>query len=390
MKKTPKVILLIETTHAYGRRLIRGIAQYSRHHGPWSFYREAPFYGKQGRSRIRMSELKKINADGIIVREPERIEEFLSLKIPIIVSPTLVHPKIPTILTSADQIGVLAAEHLLERGFKHFAYCGFETLAWSVHRHSSFMEHIQKAGFPADHFFCSVKHISSPSEKQRKRLSDWLISLPKPTGIMACNDDMGRSILEACKSAQIPVPEQIAVVGVDDDPLICELTDPPLSSVALHSEKAGYEAAELLDRLMQGEKMKGQIIPHAPSHVVSRQSTDTLAVEDPDVARALVFIRSHFKESLSVEDVSSEVAVSSRNLYTKFMAALGHSVHKEIQKVRIGHICTLLAETDLSIQQITMDMEFTGIEHIARYFYKEKGMTLREFRKNFGKYTDRT
>lgn len=389
MKRTPKVILLIETTHAYGRGLIRGIAQYSRHHGPWSFYREAPFYGRQGQSQIRMSELKKINADGIIVREPERIEEFLSLKIPIIISPTLVHPKIPTILTNADQIGVLAAEHLLERGFKHFAYCGFEMLAWSLHRHSSFTERIQKAGFQADHFLSSVKQISSPSEKQRKRLSDWLISLPKPAGIMACNDDMGRSILEACKSAQIPVPEQIAVVGVDDDPLICELTDPPLSSVALHSEKAGYEAAQLLDRLMQGEKMKGQIIPHAPSHVVSRQSTDTLAVEDPDVARAMVFIRSHFKESISVEDVSSEVAVSSRNLYTKFMAARGHSVHKEIRKVRIGHICTLLAETDLSIQQITMDMEFTGIEHIARYFYKEKGMSLREFRKNFGKYTPR-
>ncbi len=205
MKRTPKVILLIETTHAYGRGLIRGIAQYSRHHGPWSFYREAPFYGRQGQSQIRMSELKKINADGIIVREPERIEEFLSLKIPIIISPTLVHPKIPTILTNADQIGVLAAEHLLERGFKHFAYCGFEMLAWSLHRHSSFTERIQKAGFQADHFLSSVKQISSPSEKQRKRLSDWLISLPKPAGIMACNDDMGRSILEACKSAQIPV-----------------------------------------------------------------------------------------------------------------------------------------------------------------------------------------
>lgn len=389
MKRTPKVILLIETTHAYGRGLIRGIAQYSRHHGPWSFYREAPFYGKQGQSKIRIPELKKINASGIIVREPEQIEDFLSLKIPIITSPSLVHPKIPTILTSADKIGVLAAEHLLERGFKHFAYCGFEALAWSVNRHNSFMERILKTGVQADSFFCSVKQISSPLEKPRKRLSDWLISLPKPAGIMACNDDMGRLILEACKSAQIPVPEQIAVVGVDDDPLTCELTDPPLSSVALHSEKAGYQAAQLLDRLMQGEKMKGQIIPHAPSHVVPRQSTDTLAVEDPDVAKALVFIRSHFKEPISVEDVSSEVAVSSRNLYTKFMAALGHSVHKEIQKERIGHICTLLTETDLSIQQITMDMEFTGIEHIARYFYKEKGMSLREFRKKFGRYTQR-
>lgn len=383
MNKTPKVILLIETTHAYGRGLIRGIALYSRHHGPWSFYREAPFYGKQRHSKICISELKKINPDGIILREPENIENFLSLKIPIITSPSLIHSEIPTLLTCAEKIGVFAAEHLLERGFKNFAYCGFGTLPWSLNRHSSFAQRIQKTGCRIESFFCSVKKISSPSEKERKRLTDWLKFLPKPAGIMACNDDMGRIILEACKSVQIPVPEQIAVVGVDDDPLTCELTDPPLSSVALHSEKAGYQAAQLLDRLMHGEKMKGQIIHHEPSHVVPRQSTDILAVEDSDVAKALVFIRHHYKKSISVEDVANEVAVSSRNLYKKFMNTLGHSVHKEIQKERIRHICTLLAETDLSINQITLGMEFTGIEHISRYFYKEKGMSLREFRKIF-------
>lgn len=385
MKKTPKVILLIETTHAYGRGLIRGIALYSRHHGPWSFYREAPFYGKHGQSKISISELKKINADGIIVREPENIEDFLSLNIPLITSPSLIKPEIPTILTSADRIGVLAAEHLLERGFKNFAYCGFETLPWSLNRHGSFIQRIQKSGSQVESFFCSVKKIDNPSEKEQKRLTKWLEFLPKPAGIMACNDDMGRSILEACKSADISVPEQIAVVGVDNDQLTCELTDPPLSSVALHSKKAGYKAAELLDRLMHGETMNGQIINHDPSHVVTRQSTDTMAVKDPEVAKALAFIHQHYKEPISVEDVSNEIAVSSRNLYKKFMETLGHSVHKEIQKERISHICTLLTESDLSINQITMSMEFTGIEHISRYFYKEKGMSLREFRKIFSK-----
>jgi LacI family transcriptional regulator len=385
MKKIPKVILLTETTHAYGRGLLRGIAKYSKLHGPWSFYRETPFYGHFKQIKYWVSEFKKINADGIIIREPApyQIKQFMKLGIPLIISPNLMNPKIPTILTNAEKIGQLAAEHLLDRGFKNFAYCGFKEMEWSKKRHKSFAQNIEQRNYTVDTFFAAIRKMINPKEKDQAKLAHWLASLPKPVGLLACNDDMGRIILDACKSSGFSVPEQIAVVGVDDDELTCELTDPPLSSIALHAEKAGYEAAELLDRLMHGEKMSGQIILQDPSHVVTRQSSDVIAVSDQDVARALVYIREHYKDLITVDDVANEVSLSRRHLYKKFVETLGRSVHKEIKNMRIDHICRLLTESDLSIYQITMSLGFTGIEHIARYFQNEKGVSPQEYRNKF-------
>lgn len=131
--------------------------------------------------------------------------------------------------------------------------------------------------------------------------------------------------------------------------------------------------------------MHGQIIYHDPSHVSTRQSTDVIAIDDPDVSKAVSFIRQHFKEPITVEDIAGEVLLSRRHLYKKFMEKLGHSVHCEIKNVRIEHICKLLIESDLSIYQISMTLGFTGFEHISRYFYKEKGISLHNFRKKFRK-----
>jgi LacI family transcriptional regulator len=385
MKKIPKVILLTETTHAYGRGLLRGIAKYSKLHGPWSFYREAPFYGHFKQLNYHLCELKKINADGIIIREPtsDQIDQILKIGLPLIISPNQVNPKIPTILTNAEKIGQLAAEHLLERGFKNFAYCGFEEMQWAKNRYTFFAREIEQRNYHVNTFFATVRKVVNPKEKDQAEFAHWLHSLPKPVGLLACNDDMGRIILEACNASAFSVPEQITVVGVDDDDLTCELTDPPLSSIALHSEKAGYDAAALLDRLMNGEKMNGQIILQDPSHVVTRQSSDIIAVNDQDVAHALVFIREHYKDPITVENVANEVNLSRRHLYKKFKETLGRSVHKEIKNMRIEHICKLLTESDLSIYQIAMSLESTGIEHLARYFQNEKGITPQEYRKKF-------
>jgi LacI family transcriptional regulator len=381
VKKVHKVILLIETTHSYGRGLLRGIARYSSHHGPWSVFRQVPHYGKHVRSERNISKWKKINADGMIIREPAKIEDFMALGIPMIISPNLMNPDIPTILTNAEKIGVLGAEHLLERGFKNFAFCGFEVLPWSLNRLSSFTQRIQKAGFQVEVFTSSVKKIYSPSEKDRERLADWLGSLPKPIGMMTCNDDMGRAILEACKSVEIHVPEQIAVVGVDDDELTCGLTDPPLSSVALRSEKAGYDAAELLDRLMRGEKMKGQIINHDPSHVVTRHSTDIFAIQDKDVIDALQYIRANTLKPVQVNDVARHACMTRQALNKKFHKTIGRSIHSEIARLRINFARKLLIETNMSVSDISYKMNFSDIKSLSRLFKKETGLSPLQFRK---------
>jgi len=386
MQPIPKVLCLIETTHSYGRGLLQGIARYSRLHGPWTFYREAPFYIHPRQAiQSRISEIRKVKIDGLIIREPlaDQVDELVKLGIPMVLSPNLLDPRIPTITTNAEKIGQLAAEHLLDRGFRHFAYCGFTGMPWSLSRCESFVQALGQRNMKVDSFLASVAKLLSPKEKDQARLGAWLQSLPKPLGLMACNDDMGRAVLETCKIAGIPVPEEIAVVGVDDDELTCEMTDPPLSSVALHSEIAGYDAAGLLDSLMRGEKMDGQIISHDPTHVVTRQSTDVIAVEDQGVAKALVYIRQHYREPIGVEEVANEVNLSRRHLYKKFMETLGHSVHEELRKWRIEQICRLLAESDQSIHQITSSFAFTGIDHISRYFRKEKGMSPQEYRRQF-------
>jgi LacI family transcriptional regulator len=291
------------------------------------------------------------------------------------------NPDKPTILTKAEKIGFLGAEHLLERGFKNFAFCDFKGLPWSLNRLINFRQRIQKAGFQVEVFSSPVKKIFTPSEKDRARLADWLRSLPKPIGMMTCNDDMGRAILEACKAIEIQVPEQIAVVGVDDDDLTCELTDPPLSSVALHSEKVGYEAAELLDRLMHGEKMKGQIINHDPSHVVTRRSTDIFAIQDEEVIDALQYIRANILKPAQVSDITRHVCITRQALNRKFHKTIGRSIHREITRLRINVARKLLIETNMSVSDIAYKMNFSEIKSLSRLFKKETGLSPLQFRR---------
>lgn len=385
MQKRKTIVLIVETSLGYGRGLLRGIAKYSKLYGPWGFYRELPVYAHSRHTKFFSSKLDKIDASGAILREPtpSQVEYFFNRKIPLIISPKVANPQIPTIHTNSEKIAQLAAEHFIERGLKNFAYCGFKEMSWSKHRYDYFAKEIQKRNYQVNNFYETVNKLINPTEKVLASFIDWLRSLPKPIGLMACNDDMGQIVLEICKMADFHVPEQIAVLGVDNDELTCELTDPLLSSIALDTEKSGFDAAHLLDKLMNGEKMNGQVIYQEPSRVVIRQSTDMMAIEDKDVAQAVRYVHEHYKEPIGVENVAGEVHLSSRHLYKKFMKTIGHSVFEEIKKNRINHICKLLTETDLSIYEITMSLGYTEIEHIARYFQKEMGMSPNEYRKKF-------
>jgi LacI family transcriptional regulator len=276
----------------------------------------------------------------------------------------------------------MAAEHLLDRGFRCFAYLGSEDRPWSRERSESFGKRIAVAAFEP-HIFCTNSKLRSwrSFEREQNRLAEWLKSLPKPVGLMAGNDMRGRHVIEACRIAGLQVPDQVAVIGVDNDELICDLTDPPMSSVALNAQKAGYETAELLDKLMSGEKMSGQNIVVQTTHVVARQSTDILAIEDRIVAEAIRFVRQHSTEAIQVDDAVSHVAMSRRNLELRFHRALGRSIYSEIKRVRTQQIIQMLAETDLSISEIALRLGHPSDKHIARYFKQQTGMNLREYRK---------
>jgi LacI family transcriptional regulator len=215
-------------------------------------------------------------------------------------------------------------------------------------------------------------------------MAEWLKTLPKPLGLMTCTDERSQHVIEACKTAEFRVPEDIAIIGVDNDELVCDLSDPPLSSVFQNSEKAGYEAAELLDELMAGKKpAKKEVIVDAP-YIVNRQSTDILAIEDREVVEAIRYIREHSKDNIGVGQVIKATALSRRALERRFNKILGRSIYNEIRRTRVEQAVRMLLETKMSISQIASALGYPSVDHIARYFKREKGMSLVAYRKKFG------
>jgi len=377
--ESPSVLLFVETSREFGRGLLHGIAKYARLHGPWRVYRWT------GALDSSLPEWKHLKIDGAIVRDVGVVEGLAHSGIPVVFAQ---HNKesyspFPAIITDSAAIGTMAAEHFLDRGFQHFAYCGLNDFAWSRGRGDHFARRLAQAGFEI-HLYHQHPREGRGTRNDRNELNliaDWLRTLPKPVAVMCCNDDRALQVVEACKQADCEVPDQVAVLGVDNDVLGCDLADPPISSISLNTEGAGYEGARLLDRLMKGEPMAGQAIPVSPTHIVTRMSTDVLAMNDPDVSAALQFIRRNPNRLIQVDNVVEATNVSRRVLEKRFKSILHRSVHQEIRRVRVNNIVQLLIGSDMNITEIALHTGFDGVEHIARYFRKETGMSLRDYRK---------
>jgi len=381
MAAIPNVVLLVETSREFGRSFMYGIARYSRNHGPWAFYKEA---GGLDRS---LPHFQKAEVDGIIMRNPKKYTELVSLNRPtvLVVHQEAAESDFPRVITCGETIGRMAAQHFLDRGFQDFGFCGFDDMFWSREREHFFTLRLGEAGYSA-HTYRQPRYKTARAwEKEKVHLVEWIRSLPKPVGILACNDDRGQQVTEACKIAQVSVPDDVAILGVDNDVLVCDLSDPPLSSIALNTEAAGYETAKLLDRLMAGEAMAGQRILVEPTHIVERQSTNILAIGDISVSRALRFIRENGDRLIQVNDVARAAASSRRVLERRFRKYLNRSINQEIKRVKIKRCIQLLFETNLSISEIASTMHFSSAAHISRYFRDEIGMSLMAYRKKLGK-----
>jgi LacI family transcriptional regulator len=383
MPRIPKVLLLVESSRGSGRSVLRGIANYAHLHGPWSCCWEPA-----GLEKV-WPKLKALDVDGIILRDVDKVEDVLAFGIPAVV---VGHGKtevsnLVNVVTDSEAIGQMAAEHLLSCGFKQFAYCGLrlegeEDVPWSGLRRESFARRIQEAGFGCWDFPLGKPSKSSSWPEERSAMTRWLQTLPKPIGLMACNDDRARQVVEACNVAGVSVPYQLAIVGVDNDEVVCGLSDPPLSSVAVNFDRAGYEAANALDCLMSGKgPVPGRIIARA-THLVVRRSTDVIAVEDDIVAKALRFIRANAWEGeLNVGNVARSAGVSRRLLEKRFRGGLGYSVLNEIRRVRTDKIAQLLVETQMTVSEIAEELGFADVQHFARYFRSVKKMSPLAYRK---------
>lgn len=382
--QTPRVALLIETSRSYGRGMLRGIVRYSRLHGPWAFYLSP------GDFEQALPKMRKWTGSGAIARieTPAVAKAILAAHVPTIAldlsegqqAPDNPLSKLSQVESDSEGAARLAADHLLERGFRQFAFVGIEGRVWSERRRASFCEVVSQAGFPSHVYRPPRRKLDRQWDRAQAHLATWLAELPKPLGLMACDDDRGREVLEACQLANIQVPEEIAVVGVDNDELLCELANPPLSSVAMNTQQGGYRTAALLDSLMRRKVRKPRRLVVEAMHVVTRRSTDIVAIEDPCVAAALNYIHRQAGRPLQIDDVVKHVAVSRRALEIRFRETIGRTILSEIQRIRLQRAKRLLTETDLPLSVVAESAGFGTPSYMVQVFRQRMGVTPAKFR----------
>ncbi|OYP38246.1 XylR family transcriptional regulator [Rhodopirellula sp. MGV] len=381
------VALLIETSNGYCRGLLDGICGFARTRGNWSIQ-----LNEQEQGALPPAWLKEWQGDGIIARiETDQIGlQLQQLQLPIVDLSAARHlPGIPWADTDDRAISRLVVEHFLDRGFVNLAYCGDPGFAWSNSRRDHFRRFAEEAD--CNYFEYQVTHRYDAKykwDKVRNSLADWMQTLPKPIAIMGCNDYQGQLLLDVCRSRSIGVPEEIAVLGVDNDSLLCNLCDPQLTSVIPDTYATGFEAAELLEKMMNGEPVdRNARLVTQPKGVQVRQSTDTIAIEDQDVAKALIYIRRHALENIRVADIMRQCSISRRALEHRFSKVVGHTPHEELNRIRLQRIKQLLAETDDRITEIAKRTGYDHPEYLTVAFKRSMGMTPTEYRNELRKKT---
>ncbi|NEE01036.1 XylR family transcriptional regulator [Phytoactinopolyspora halotolerans] len=373
---TRHVALLVETSNAYARGVLVGVKKYVEAHPHWSMY-----LAEHSRHETDFSWLEGWHGDGVLARiENAETAQFIrKLGLPTVdLSAARLVPELPGAETDDNTIARWAVEHFAERGLRHFAFCGDERFGWSLMRGAWFNEHVRKLGSTPLEFRMKPSGMRAAD---RELLAEWLTGLPKPVGVLACYDIAGQEVLEACKIAELPVPDSVAVIGVDNDEFIGNLTSPPLSSIEPDTTRTGYLAAELLDQMMDGEALEPGLRLIEPLRLVTRQSSDILAVDDPFVSSALRFIRDRSDQSISVAAVLRHVGLSRRALDYRFMQTLGRTVHGEILRIRMGHVAELLSSTDWTLQQIADRLGFSHSEYMSVAFKKYTGKSPGQYRK---------
>lgn len=372
-----RVALLIETSNGYSRQLLAGVYEHMRSGGHW-----ATFLPEHGRGTPPLKELAGWTGDGIIARietaETARVIERMGIPT-VDISAGRLLPSVPYVETDDVQIARLAAEHFLENGFQHFAYCGERRFRWSENRREHFARLLAGAGKTVNVFEESARAVTDV-EGTLSRIGDWLLSLPKPVAVFACYDARGRQVIDECHRVGLRMPDDVAVLGVDDDELLCSLMTPPLSSIIPDARGAGRLAGELLDRLIDGGTAHTEnLLP--PLGIAVRRSTDTLAVDDPLIAASVAFIRANVHRGIKPDDVVAAVGATRKMLDQAFVCRLDRSLHEAILQVQFKVVEQLLRESDLKLAAIATRCGFRHPEYMTAAFTKRYGISPSEWRK---------
>jgi LacI family transcriptional regulator len=385
MKKRlrPTVALVVESSRSYGRRMLRGIAQYSRAKANWSLLHE-----EMTLDASLPHWLAGAKVSGVIARvDTHTLESLRQLAVPIVdVRCRNLYPGIPQVETDDNAVAQLAFNHLRDCGFRKFAFCGFRDAHYSENRLTHFGELCRNGGFPlsiyeTDSTTKQITSIERAGVTDVAALSKWLGSLEPATGLFVCNDIRGQQVLNACRNSGILVPDDIGVVGVDDDSTICPLCDPALSSVRPDAERVGYRAAEVLNDLILGgsERTSVELVP--PIAVTQRLSTQVSAVEDRELARVCRFIREHACDGIDVNAVVEFSSISRRTLERRFRQELGRTPHQELMLVQVARVKQLLEESSFTLEEIASMTGYSHPERLGVVFKRETGSTPGDYRR---------
>lgn len=374
----PRVDIRIDTASAAGQEVVKGILSYVRSNTAWRV--RLP---DRGGPRAAVRKTAKRTCDGVLAQidGQEAADWIVESGVPAVnVCGEHREPLVPLVAADDDAIAEMAVEHLSTLGFRDVAVCGWTRGRSSASRIEAFVRHAKSAGLEA------LVREATPAkewEKERDALAAWLGSMPKPVGILACDDALGQQLLDACRAARLAVPADVAVLGVGNDELICGVADPPMSSIVLDNRHIGFEAARRLHRMLEHEVVEADDVPIRPVEVAARPSTDALVVEDQDVAAAASFIRRHALEGIKVADVLAAVPVSRRVLETRFRSYFGRTLHQEILGMQLDNVKQLLRETDLSMSQIADRSGFRHVEYMSVVFKREVGVPPTTYRRDW-------
>jgi LacI family transcriptional regulator len=385
--KRRHVAVLVDFSRSYGRRILQGVAKFLRAHHEWSVQSEEWRW-----TDVVPAWFQNWKGDGAIawVETPELDAFVRRLKVPVVdVRGSAPGCRFPLVDTDNRAVASLVAEHFLERGYRNYAFCGFVGANYSDQRGHFFQERLQQAGL-----MCSVYQPSEISrnpqtielEKRgllfQEHLERWIHSLPKPVGIMACNDIRGQQIMNACHRLNLAVPEIVALVGVDNDEIFCELSNPPLSSVALDTLRIGYEAADLLERMMAGMKPPTDPLLVPPLEIVPRRSSDALSIDNPQFVAGARFLREHSFESVNIKDAAQIAGMSRRQFERLFLSYIGRSPKAEVLRLRLEYAKKLLADTNWTLSQIADKTGFKSAAYLHAVFSQKVKMTPGKFRQS--------
>lgn len=374
MDSIPHILMMLESSRESGRRLISGVADYARHYGPWYFH-----WHPQGEV-YRAQSHEVMHFDGVLVRDDVDVGPFLEAGIPAVTFTYSQHQRAGAGWVHTDDRGLseVVAHHFLQRGFRNFAFFGCAERPWATFRGEGFAAVLGDAGFEVDSYFSSLAAQDGLDDEEVIR---WLSMLPRPVALLAANDDLGRRVVELCREAGLRVPDDCAVVGIDNDPCVCGLSNPPLSSVAIDQHQSGYRAAALLDKMMSGKHPENLVVTANAGELVVRQSSDRVAVDDVAVAKAICFMQANASRPLSTDEVAAASGLYRRGLERRFKKCMFYTIQEYCRDIRVTHLEGILRESRQSLEEIAEQCGFSQASHLTRFYSSIRGESPSSYRK---------